>query len=274
MAFPRIAALVGIAVALGCAGRGLWTDLGSVAEGRPTRGRLRNPAAIPTRAPGLVVPDKWRARGYRYGTDELVAAVRRAAAAVRRAHPGAVLGVADLSPPHGSAAPYHRSHQGGRDVDLLFYVVDARGRPRPPPADMVRFGGDGRPRDEGAGPLRFDDARNWALVEALLTDPSIRVQWIFVSRPLADRLLDHGRRIGRPAWIVALARAVLHQPRGSPPHDDHFHLRIYCPRSDRALGCEDAGPVWRHEKKRYKYAGPERYDPVAWRAAFVLARLP
>jgi len=272
---PRLrSALLWIAVCLvaACAGRGLWTDLGSVAEGTPTAGRLRRPATVPVRGDGLVVPPRWRARGLRYGSDELVGAIARAAAKVRAAHPGAVLGVADLSPTRGSARPFHRSHQGGRDADLLFYTLDARGRPAPPPDAMIRFGADGRPV-AGAVQRRFDDARNWALVEALLTDPWVRVQWIFVARPLARRLLAYARRVGRPAWIVAYAAAVLHQPRGSPPHDDHFHVRIYCPRNDRLLGCEDRGPIWRYEKKRYKYPGAERYDPVAFRAALVAGRL-
>ena len=48
-------------------------------------------------------------------------------------------------------------------------------------------------------------------------------------------------------------------------HDDHMHVRLYCTRADRFHGCKDVGPVWHHEKKSYKYSGPERYDPVLWR---------
>jgi penicillin-insensitive murein endopeptidase len=57
----------------------------------------------------------------------------------------------------------------------------------------------------------------------------------------------------------------MRQPPDAPPHDNHFHVRVYCSRADRFHGCEDRGPVWRHEKKTFKYGGPERYDPVAWR---------
>ena len=69
----------------------------------------------------------------------------------------------------------------------------------------------------------------------------------------------------RPLLLVEYARTLMRQPGDSAPHDDHFHVRVYCTRSDRFHGCRDSGPVWQHEKKTFKYAGPERYDPVAWR---------
>ena len=37
---------------------------------------------------------------------------------------------------------------------------------------------------------------------------------------------------------------VLHQPRRAHPHDDHFHIRIGCGAEQRALGCQDRGPIW------------------------------
>ena len=64
----------------------------------------------------------------------------------------------------------------------------------------------------------------------------------------------------------------MHQPGGAPPHDDHFHVRVYCSRTDRFHGCEDGGPVWQHEKKTFKYVGPERYDPVTWRVVLAAPR--
>jgi penicillin-insensitive murein endopeptidase len=135
---------------------------------------------------------------------------------------------------------------------------DAQGKPAPPP-DEERYG------DADWEARRFDDRRNWELVEAMLTDPSVRVQWVFVSRDLEGRLLRYAKRKRRPAWIIALADTVMHQPSGSAPHDDHFHIRVYCTRADRFHGCEDRGPVWQHEKKTFKYHGPERYDPLTWR---------
>jgi penicillin-insensitive murein DD-endopeptidase len=258
-----------------CAGPNLWTDLTSVSTGRTNRGRIRKPAKLSMRGAGWVVPARWKERRFQYGVDELVAAVERAARRVHARDRRAVLGVADLSRKTGGRSMWHRSHHSGRDVDLLFYTTDPRGRPmKPPEHEMIRFDAQGQPfvgsgdeagyRDPRWQERRFDTARNWQLIEALLTDPSIRVQWVFVSSNLKARLLTHARQVKRPRWIVAYADAVMHQPGNALPHDDHFHVRIYCTRGDRFHGCEDRGVVWQHEKKTFDYGGPERYDPVLW----------
>ena len=259
-----------------CAGPNLLTDLTSVSTGRTNQGRIRKPAKLSLRGSGWVVPARWKERGFQYGVDELVEAVERAARRVHARDRRAVLGVADLSRKTGGRSIWHRSHHSGRDVDLLFYTTDTRGRPmKPPEHEMIRFDDEGVPfvgpkdaqgyRDPQWQERRFDTARNWQLVEALVTDPSIRLQWIFVSTGLKARLLTHAAQVKRPQWIIETVDAVMHQPGNALPHDDHFHVRMYCTRADRFHGCEDRGVVWHHEKKTHHYGGPERYDPVLWR---------
>ncbi len=285
MLVPRLASIAAPVLAMailavaGCAGPNLWTDLTSVSTGRTNEGRVRKPARLMKRGRGWVVPEKWSSRGFQYGVSELILALERAANAVRGKDRRVKLGVADLSARGGGRSVWHRSHESGRDVDVLFYTADSRRRPLEPPArDMIAFSGSGKPflkegiesyHDETWEDRRFDDRRNWAFVEALLTDPSIRIQWIFVSNGLKLRMLRHAEKKKRPSWIVEYARAVVRQPGDSIPHDDHFHIRIYCTRADRFHGCEDTGPVWQHEKKRFKYTGPERYDPWLWRVAML-----
>jgi penicillin-insensitive murein endopeptidase len=264
---------LGLAAMLGCATPRHFTDYTSVSVGRTNAGRIHRPAKMPTRGPGFEIPKTWRDRGNNFGTDELVALIERAAAVVR-AQRKVTLGVADLSALRGGDTPWHSSHHSGRDVDLIFYSVDERGKSLPPPqVEMVAFDGEGNPfvpkslaktgyTEPTWQQRRFDTARNWALVEALLSDPAVRVQWIFVSTPLENRLLQWAKRQDRPAWLIEYARQVMKQPSLAAPHDDHFHVRIYCSRADRERGCEDTGPIWAHEKKTYKYGGPERYDPA------------
>jgi penicillin-insensitive murein endopeptidase len=233
---------------------------------------------MPRRGRGYLMPPKWRERGLRFGVEELTKAVGRAARHVRTQDRRATLGVADLSPLRGGKSVWHRSHQSGRDVDLIFYSTDEKGKPlEPPDRDMIRYDKSGEPYvheknedgyvEEDWERRRFDVRRNWLLVEALLSDPTIRVQWIFVSNALKAKMLGWARRKRRPTWLVEYARVVMRQPGDSALHDDHFHVRIYCPRADSFRGCEDTGPVWQHEKKTFKYGGPERYDPVLWRMA-------
>jgi penicillin-insensitive murein DD-endopeptidase len=276
----RAVVLAGLVLASACAGPNLWTDGTSVSTGTTSRGRLRRPAKLPLEGAGFAVPARWSERGFQYGVAELVEAIQRAARRVSGRAKKVVLGVADLSPQRGGKSMWHGSHQSGRDVDLIFYSVDPEGRPMAPPEhDMIRYDPDGKPyvrrnatySELGWEQRRFDTARNWQLVESLLTDAEIRVQWIFVSEGLESRLLEHAARKQRPAWLIEYARTVLYNPADAPPHDDHFHVRIYCSRADRFHGCVDRGPVWQHEKKRYKYGGPERYDPYQWR---MLTKLP
>lgn len=266
--------LAALLLATSCAGPNLWTDGTSVSTGTTGRGRMRRPAQLPLAGPGFKVPQRWSERGFQYGVDELVAAIQRAAKRVSGRAKKVLLGVADLGPLRGGKSLWHGSHQSGRDVDLLFYTTDPEGHPLPPlEDDMIRFDGDGKPYVRKRATYnevdwqrrRFDTARNWQLVEALLTDSTVRVQWIFVSEGLEARLLEYAARKRRPAWLLEYAATVLYNPADAPPHDDHFHVRVYCSRGDRFHGCVDRGPVWQHEKKRYKYSGPETYDPFQWR---------
>jgi penicillin-insensitive murein endopeptidase len=270
----RVLALLGLTVA-SCVGRGYFTDGTSVALGRADRGVLRSGRALALTGEGFLVPPLWAARNTRFGTDELVSAIERAAARVACEHPGALLGVGDLSQRGGGNMPFHRSHENGRDADLLFYSVDAEGAPLAPADAMPRYRGHklrAHPPYEDLGhPIgrRFFDAeRNWALVAALLEDPEIDVEYLFVSQEIRERLIDEARSVGAPSATLLAAEYALKQPSGFPPHDDHLHLRVRCSAADRALGCVDEGRVrLRSEIQRACGGGvrPEREDALASR---------
>lgn len=236
----------------GCVARGFFTDGTSVSLGRADRGLLRGGRPLPLAGEGWEVPPTWADRGMHWGTDELVEAIERAAAAVEEQHPGGLLGVGDLSRRGGGNVTLHRSHENGRDADLIFYAVDETGAPVGPfDGAMPRYRAAdlrSRPPYEAppgvAVPARwFDVARNWALVEALLTDPTIDVEYLFISEKLRERLLDYAATTHAHPEVIRRAQLALRQPHGFPPHDDHLHLRIRCPSGDRALGCVDEGRV-------------------------------
>ncbi len=214
---------------------------GSVSLGTVTEGRLLRGARLPAPADHLAVLPRQRARYLRHGTDELVAALTRAARRVARQYPGAVLFLGNAAAPEGGDIPWSVSHNSGRDVDLSFYVLDAAGRPAVPP-DLLLFDAGGWAFDATTA-WRIDFERTWALVAALLTDPAARVQFVFVYRPLARRLLEEGKRQGASAELLERASKVLIQP-GRSPHNDHLHLRVHCSDQDLGLGCREMGP-WR-----------------------------
>ena len=167
-----------------------------------------------------------------YGHPALVLMLARTAKQVARGAPGSVMLVGDLSSEAGGKLPGHASHQSGRDADVGFFATDARGRAVVLDR-FVAFGNDGVAKD-GSG-LLFDDWRNWLLLEAWAQDRRAGLSHIFVSTPLKRRLLTWAAR--RPAFKKRIDQVaiLLKQPENSEPHDDHFHVRISCPRSQAEI---------------------------------------
>lgn len=213
------------------------TSIGTTSSGVLARG-----VALPERGPGFV-----RARpgeATRFGTPELVSALERALSRVDEAFPGTTpTRVGDLSSPRGGRHTRHRSHRTGRDVDVIFYLTDVDGR-SVSPRGWLAFSRFGHAFEESGHLFFFDDARNWHFVRELLLDPAAQVQWIFVSRGVKTRLLEYAIAHETSADALVRAAYVLQQPTRAAPHDDHFHVRVYCSAEDRAAGCVDVGPRW------------------------------
>ena len=205
-------------------------------RGAPSKGWVDGAVALTETAAVRVLPKRHRERCLAWATPRLISALERAGREVQRAVPASpALSVGNLGRARGgSLSPYSKSHQAGRDGDLAFYALDARG-----PVgldDLVRFGA---ALESDDGTLRFDVARNWALVAALVSDESIALKWIFVSDALRGAVLAYARKSKASAKVIAAAEQVLHQPSDAPPHDDHFHVRIRCTAEERDQGCAD-----------------------------------
>lgn len=250
-----MASVIGSALALGCASHGIVHDGTSVSYGPSNAGILLNPAELPVAGDGHRVPERWAKRGLRYGTDEMIALVVHAGREVQRQRPGPRLGVGDLSPFRGGPSAWHRSHQTGRDVDLIYYALDEQGASIELDS-MPRFGEDGTATIPGPNGesrvVRFDVERNWLVVRALVDNPIADVQWIFVADWLKQAMLDHAIQRGEPQHVILAASYLLGQPGDSLPHDDHMHVRVYCAPTDRIIGCSDRGS-FRWLKRDVKY---------------------
>ena len=202
--------------------------------GAPNAGRLENGVHLDPR-PYLRLLPAYAIGDAHWGARELVESLERAAREVQKRYPDAVLGVGQLSRKAGGEIDRHHSHESGRDADLGFYLVDASGRPVQREA-FLSIRPDGC---AGADPrLKFDDARNWTLIAALLTDPHAHVTHVFIATWLRTRLLAYGARVGgSPALRMRVAETLM-QPHHALPHDDHFHVRIACPPG--SAGCIEA----------------------------------
>ncbi len=193
--------------------------------GSPTEGHLVGGARL-SEAPYLRIVPAYQPSDARYGLDALVNMLDRGGKAVHKQFPDAVMSVGHLSRQNGGDLSGHHSHESGRDADVGFYMKNKAGKPFY--ADnFVVFKGDGTAKS--APGVFFDDAKNWALVTAFLRDPEARVSHLFVATPIRARLLAYAERIGASPDIRARAAAVMIQPHGVLPHDDHFHVRLTCP---------------------------------------------
>jgi penicillin-insensitive murein endopeptidase len=202
--------------------------------GSPNGGRLDGGARL-SETPYMRVVPYYAESNARWGLPSLVGLIDRAARRVTRKFPDAVLSVGDLSRRGGGELDRHRSHESGRDADIGFYISNGK---RPIlPLRFVAFSATGSaPAMPGA---IFDDARNWGLIEALVDDSFARVSHIFVAAHIRARLLRYAEQMGVSSALRQRVAEVMMQPRRAV-HDDHFHIRVACPREQHRTCVEEA----------------------------------
>lgn len=212
---------------------------GSIALGNTSRGGLIDPAMVPDAGEFHYILPAHLGRPTHYGTDELVELLLTTAEQVATAFPASRLAVGNLSVFDGGHISWSRSHNSGRDVDIGFFLRDKEGADLPLETLVHIRRSAAVAEIPGA---TFDTERNWATVKALLTSETAKVQWIFVYAPLERMLLAHATKLGEPQALIDKAATIMHQPGDSAPHDDHFHVRIFCTLDDRLEGCRNTGP--------------------------------
>ncbi len=232
----------------------------STSLGGPNNGRLAGGVPLPDEAPGLWSNPRRPNEGAHYGTVETVQALVRAAGVVAQEIEGSELVINDIGFDHGGPIPHHASHQAGRDVDALFYLLDRRGntfRSKGIPIDPEGWGWDFAdltdPSDDVR--VRIDIPRTWRFVQALLEDQTVRVNRIFVVEHIRTMLLEHAERVNAPAEARRLFGLVTCQP--GAPHDDHLHIRFFCTAEDITAGCQDAGPIYYWHRNEMAELGVE-----------------
>jgi penicillin-insensitive murein DD-endopeptidase len=172
-----------------------------------------------------------------WGLPVLVRLLRQASDDVARKHKGSMMFVGDLSAKEGGFLKGHNSHQSGRDADVGFYVANEKGKPVRI-KHFVAFDGNGKGRELPWAV--FDEARNWALVEALLKDEHAGVRYLFITTPLRAKLLAFAARKHAPKDLIARAAAAMMSPEDADLHDDHFHVRLSCPEGMRDVCVEES----------------------------------
>lgn len=213
-------------------------------QGFPWSGKLVRGTEMPLK--GKYHRFTWNVRRKRsnFGTSEMVDLLYRSAEQVGRRvlkSPPVVLG--SISKQCGGKMKPHKSHQTGRDVDILFYALDPEGKPKKAPGFFKydRNGWCTHPRCKG---WSFDLKRNWWLVRTMVWSQRPYVQYIFVSNGLKRLMLNYAKTRGEHPEILKRAALVMSQPGNSSPHADHFHVRIYCPFGKKDARCKNGGKRW------------------------------
>jgi penicillin-insensitive murein endopeptidase len=205
---------------------------GAQSIGAPNSGRLTG--AIRLRGSKAL---RQREGAHSWGLPQLVHMLRHAALEVARKHHGSQMLVGDLSGRTGGHLDRHNSHQTGRDADVGFYVMSSRGKPIAAKR-FIPFDDAGNARD--AQGVRFDEARNWTMVEAMLKDDKAAVRSMFISNALRSKLLAYAAKKHVAKDLVERASAVMMSAHEADLHDDHIHIRIACPESMRDVCIEEA----------------------------------
>ncbi len=226
--------------------------------GSPNEGHLEGGVHLDTTKPYFRVVPMYTSGDVRWGLPTLMSLLDRAARTVYKRYPGSALDVGDISQKGGGDVSRHHSHESGRDADIGFYAVDAKGK-QLHHHGFIKF--DAALESPTVPGARFDLPRNWLLVEQMLTDPTARVSHIFIAEPLRQKLLGYARSRGVSRALLNRAQIVLMQPTASLPHDDHFHVRISCPATMHGSCIELAKNLGRGKTRVARHGRPPLHTP-------------
>ena len=194
------------------------------AIGRHSRGCLAGGVQLPESGP------TWQAmrlsRNHNWGHPETIRfIVELSREAARGGWHGLYVG--DISQARGGPVGGHASHQTGLDIDIWFT-----------PAMRLDLGPGDRERLSAINVRSSDQRglnRRWTPAHERLLATAARdrrVERIFVTPPIKLRLCAAAPRRDR-AWLAKI--------RPWWGHNDHFHVRLRCPRG--AAGCVDPDPL-------------------------------
>jgi penicillin-insensitive murein endopeptidase len=204
---------------------GVFID-GSNAIGFYAEGALDRPSMLPDDGTSVMKIFRLRRRGY--ATETMVRELVIASQSVRATFPnGERLQVADIADANGGTLSRHASHQNGLDADVIFYRNNFYEE------DPNTSGPGGFPETfvrSGKVTKNFDMVRNWHFLRTLVGRG--QVGRIFVDPAIKKAFCDQNMAID-PGLSAAERTEILRRLRPYPNHDDHYHVRLKCPKNHR-----------------------------------------
>lgn len=182
-------------------------------------GSLKNADPLPLEGEGFVKIVRPRQR--KFGSYDLVYVLTQSAKSLQEKYPSKDrIQVADMSQERGGAITRHASHQNGLDADVAFLRKNGTEQD---PADDSGFAE--KFVSGGKVTANFDTARNWALAKIFVS--SGRVQRIFVNEAIKKAFCAHAKSSGE----LTSGAETLRRLRVLAGHEDHFHIRLSCPKN-------------------------------------------
>jgi len=212
------------------------SEEGSVSVGDTSFGYLIGARRV-TESDALAILPRQRGRDLGYGTGQITLLLEDAARKLQ-IRTRTRFWIGNIGRRGGGDIPYSVSHNSGRDADVALAYTDPKGVPVDPP-DLVQVDAAGVSRDK-EHKYRFDVARTWHIIKALIESDKAQLEFLFLARPLTEKVLRHARENKDPVELIERASLLLHQPAGAP-HDDHVHVRVYCSERDVEGGCLNGG---------------------------------
>ena len=208
----------------------------SISVGTPRRGHLQNGAELALSGEGWGVLPKTRKRDYRYGIPSLIQLIQDLGSYSVKEHQTQLF-VGNLSGKEGRYSQ-SRSHNSGRDADFAFPMKSSVHHSPVVPRDYIRCLGDLTGTNENTY-LDLPVLTSW--IRYILEYPDVEVGWIFLANPIRNAILLELE--SSPPGLQLKAATVLRQPSDSAPHDDHIHVRLFCP-PETLPQCVDGQPRW------------------------------
>lgn len=192
------------------------------ASGRTDKGQLQNATDLAkiAMAEGSFFRFIWPANKTSFGTMDMAAIIQKMAKFVHEKISGYVLTVGDVSAQRGGKLFSHLSHQNGLDADISYLVNNKRSEF----ASVVT--------NQGVN-SDFLPAENWDLFKYAFSVG--RVELILVDTKVKKSLCQQAIRASdlKDAQDRGFAYEILRRVLLVKGHDNHFHLRIACPKTDR-----------------------------------------
>ena len=160
-----------------------------------------------------------------WGTEEIITMIRDTAAEMNTLYPDRDrLQVEDIAAKHGGRIEGHGSHTNGLDVDIQFYKKNGVEH------DPIKTGEDYAPSMVTAGKVsdNFDVERNWEVMKTLHKHADI--QRIFIDQKLKNQLCSYAKEKGEIQKYASVLRSLRHETN----HQDHFHVRLRCPKDAKS----------------------------------------